>query len=67
MNPFRQKLYDVIFGTETPAGKFFDLMLIWAIVLSVITLILDTVVAVNERWGLILRYAEWGFTVFFYR
>lgn len=65
MNPFRQKLYDVIFGTETPAGKFFDLMLIWAIVLSVITLILDTVVAVNERWGLILRYAEWGFTVFF--
>ena len=65
MSPFRQKLYDVIFGTETPAGKLFDLVLIYAIVFSVVALMLDTVVALNERWGLVLRYVEWTFTFFF--
>ena len=34
----RTKLYDIIFGTDTPAGKLFDVVLIYAILLSVFTL-----------------------------
>lgn len=61
----RQQLYDVIFGTESPAGKRFDLILIYAIVLSVMALMMDSVVSVNERWGLTFRYIEWFFTILF--
>ena len=28
----REKLYIIIFGTDTPAGKYFDITLLWAIV-----------------------------------
>lgn len=65
MTDLRQRLYDVIFGTETPAGKLFDLFLIYAIMLSVVALMLDSVVSLSERWGFALRVAEWTFTVLF--
>lgn len=65
MKDLRQHLYDVIFGTETPAGKAFDLFLIYAIILSVVALMLDSVVSLSDRWGNILLVAEWTFTVLF--
>lgn len=65
MTDLRQRLYDVIFGTETPAGKRFDLILIYAIILSVVALMLDSVVSLSDRWGSILLVAEWTFTILF--
>lgn len=65
MTDLRQRLYDVIFGTETPAGKRFDLILIYAIILSVVALMLDSVVSLSDRWGNILLVAEWTFTILF--
>lgn len=65
MSPLRERLYNIIFGTESPAGKRFDLILIYAIVLSVAALMMDSVVSVNERWGLAFRYFEWFFTLLF--
>jgi voltage-gated potassium channel len=61
----RQQLYTIIFGTDTPAGKLFDLILIYAIVISVVFLMMDSVVAVNDRWGYIINYIEWFFTIAF--
>ena len=34
--------FDVIFGTETPAGKWFDIVLIIVIIASVVVIMLDT-------------------------
>ena len=65
MSPVRQKMYDVIFGTDTPAGKFFDICLIYAIAISVAALILDSIGVINARWGFLFRYAEWFFTALF--
>lgn len=61
----KEYLYEVIFGTDTPAGKRFDLVLIYMILLSVGALMLDSVEAIHQRYGGILFIAEWGFTLVF--
>lgn len=61
----REKLRDIIFGTDTKAGRYFDLGLIVCIVLSVALVFLDTIESVNSRYGTWIRIAEWGFTGIF--
>ena len=61
----RQYLNRVIFGTDTPAGKGFDLVLIYCIFISVGVVMLDSLQMVSTNYGLYLRMAEWFFTVLF--
>ncbi len=61
----REKLFTIIFGSDTPAGKAFDVFLIVMIVLSVVAVMLDTVASVRVRYGEILYLAEWFFTIIF--
>ena len=58
-------LYDVIFGTETPAGRRFDVVLLWLIVASVAALMIDSVSWMSGQWSGYLRLIEWLFTVIF--
>ena len=53
-NSFKNKLYVIIFESDTPAGKGFDLLLIVSILLSVIVVLLDSVQYYNNRYGEIL-------------
>ncbi|MEM9621333.1 MAG: ion transporter [Pseudomonadota bacterium] len=55
----------VIFETDTPAGKTFDVTLIALILLSVAAVMLDTVDSIHARYGQWLYLAEWGFTIIF--
>ncbi len=61
----KTRLYDIIFGTESPAGKRFDILLIWAILFSVFALTLDSIASVNQYVGVYLDWLEWGFTFIF--
>ncbi len=61
----REKIYIVIFGTHTPGGKMFDVVLIYAILLSVAALILDSVASVKSRYGDLFYGLEWFFTALF--
>lgn len=61
----RQKLYDIIFLADTPAGKAFDIALLIAIVISVIAVILDSVASVREKIGNFLFILEWVVTILF--
>ncbi|GAB1264645.1 ion transporter [Aurantivibrio infirmus] len=61
----KQRIYIVIFGTDTPAGKRFDLMLICAIVLSVAAFMLDSIESVSASYGVYLTVLEWIFTLAF--
>ena len=61
----RYKLHEVIFEANTPMGKWFDILLIGAIVLSVITVLLDSVEDIQARYGTLLYGLEWFFTVLF--
>ena len=65
MSPHRQKLYEIIFGTETFAGILFDICLIYAIVISVVALMLDSMFAIDHRWSALFTHVEWFFTVLF--
>ena len=61
----RARLNEIIFGTDTPAGKLFDVALIVTILLSVGVLMLDTVQVSDARYHGYLYLAEWVFTVIF--
>jgi voltage-gated potassium channel len=62
---WQAKLYEVIFGHDTPAGRHFDVALIVAIGLSVLAVMLESIVAVRLEYGTALRAAEWTFTILF--
>lgn len=61
----RQRIYDVIFGYESRAGKLFDLVLIIMIISSVGAVLLDSIAAVHENYGVLLLRLEWLFTLLF--
>lgn len=65
LKPWQQKLHSIIFEAETRTGKIFDMILLWAILFSVATVLLDSVEAVRNIYGDWLRAAEWGFTILF--
>lgn len=62
---WRTRVRVVIFESETPAGRNFDIVLIVGILLSVTAVLLDSVPAVHERWGQVLYGVEWFFTLLF--
>lgn len=62
---WRSKLHEIIFEADTPKGKLFDVILLILIVISVFTVLLDSVANLNARYGLLFYYAEWFFTLLF--
>ena len=62
---WRARLYEIIFESDTPAGRVFDEVLLVAILLSVVAVMLESIPDVRARWGPGLRAAEWTFTVLF--
>lgn len=62
---FRERLYIIIFGTDTVAGKRFDIALLWLIVLSTVAVMLESVKEIQSEYGDILLYAEYVFTALF--
>ena len=62
---FKEKLYEIIFKSDTPAGKSFDVLLIASILISVMVVSLDSVAYYNEKYGEILYVLEWFFTIMF--
>lgn len=61
----RARLHEVIFESDTPAGRYFDLTLTWLILLSVATVVLESVREVREQYGSLLHTLEWVFTILF--
>ena len=55
----------IIFEAHTQAGKAFDVGLIICILLSVLAIMLDSVGAINARYGNWLYAIEWFFTILF--
>jgi voltage-gated potassium channel len=62
---WRQRLYAVIYGNETPLGKAFDVALIVSILVSVVVVMLESVASVRATFGAELRLIEWVFTGLF--
>ncbi|PMZ91622.1 MULTISPECIES: ion transporter [unclassified Pseudomonas] len=62
---WRNRLYVIIFQTDTVAGRRFDTSLLLIIFASLVVVILDSIDDVHQNYASLLAYIEWGFTVIF--
>jgi voltage-gated potassium channel len=62
---WRASAHEIIFESDTKAGKAFDVALILAIVISVGIVMIESVEGLGARYGHALRIAEWTFTILF--
>ena len=65
MGKVKDQLKKIIFGTETFSGRLFDVLLIFAIITSVLIVMLDSVTEYHNSYGDIFFQAEWIFTILF--
>jgi voltage-gated potassium channel len=65
LSPWQNRLHEIIFEADTRGGKLFDVFLIISIILSVITVMLDTINIVHLAYGDMLYRLEWFFTILF--
>ena len=63
--PFRTRVYETIYEADTRAGRTFDLLLMFAILLSVAVVMADSMESVRAAHGPLLRKTEWVFTALF--
>ena len=65
LSGWRLRLYTVIFEADTPAGRWFDQILIGLILLSVGVVVMDSVHSVHVEHHEVLMLLEWSFTLLF--
>ena len=64
-SPFREKMHEIIFEAETKEGRLFDIVLLIMILLSILTVMLETVPNLYAQYKNIFFVLEWSFTLFF--
>lgn len=65
LEKIRQRIFIVIYGTNTVPGRLFDLILLGVIVLSVILVMLETVQGFDIKYHDEVVFLEWVITIFF--
>jgi len=65
LSPWRLRLHEIIFESDTRAGRAFDVLLLWAIIISVLAVMLESVREIEADYGAVLRTVEWFFTIIF--
>lgn len=64
-NNLKETLYEIIFESDTPTGKAFDIALLIIIIASVAVVILDSIEPESAKYSALLYSAEWVCTVIF--
>lgn len=64
-SPRRERWREIVFEAETPAGRRFDVTLLWLIGLSVLAVMLESEPEIKARYGRALFVAECFFTAVF--
>ena len=64
-SPTRERLHELIFEADTKEGKWFDIILLVAILASVIIVIIESVPNYQNQYGTVFTVLEWIFTIFF--
>jgi voltage-gated potassium channel len=55
----------IISGADTKESRFFDIALLWAILLSVLAIMAESVPEIERKYGTYLNYLEYFFTILF--
>lgn len=61
----RQRLYTIIFESNTPAGQRFDTALLVTILASLVVVMLDSIEGLHSQYRDLFNYLEWAFTALF--
>lgn len=61
----KQKVYSIVFESDTPKGRLFDIILISSIIVSVLMVILESMHLFSPTAYWILRLLEYLLTLFF--
>lgn len=61
----RESLYRTIYKTDSPEGRRFDRILIWLIMASVVTVMMESVTELHRAYWWIFFLFEWLFTLVF--
>ena len=64
-SPKRNRIHEIIFEAETPLGKWFDIALMFLIILSVLVVAIETIPGLSENTIDTLHVIEWVLTIFF--
>lgn len=62
---WKEKLHDVIYGTDTPAGKLFDIILLFAILVSIVLVMLESIESFDAKYHNFIDASEWIITFLF--
>src|SRR5688500_2616179 len=63
--PWRRRLQETIYESNTIGGKIFDVSLLVLIFASILVVMLDSIQSLNEKYGHIFYILEWIFTIIF--
>jgi len=63
--PWRNRLHDIIYESNTTAGKVFDVALLAIIILSIAVVMLDSIKSINRQYSHLFDVLEWTFTILF--
>ena len=62
---WRNKLHEIIYEADTPAGKLFDIVLLFVIIASIILVMLESVKRIDLKYHDLLNVLEWIITILF--
>jgi voltage-gated potassium channel len=61
----KQQIYTIIFKSDTPAGKKFDIWLLILIGANIVTIMLESMAGTAHWFSVLMRVIGWGFTILF--
>lgn len=62
---WKTKLHEIIYEADTPAGKLFDIVLLFTIIASIILVMLESVKSIDAKFHDLLNISEWIITILF--
>lgn len=62
---WKRQVHEIIYEADTKAGKLFDVILLWLILISIALVMLESVEEYNAKYGTIYNALEWVITGLF--
>ncbi|MDH5413414.1 MAG: ion transporter, partial [Flavobacteriaceae bacterium] len=62
---WKSRIHEIIYGTHTPAGRWFDIILLIVIIYSIIIVMLESVKGYDTKYHGFFNISEWVVTILF--
>jgi|TARA_B110000305_G_C19439819_1_gene641182 voltage-gated potassium channel len=62
---WKHRLHEIIYEADTPAGKYFDIILLVVILFSVVIVMLESIEPIDKKYHAFFNISEWIITIIF--